>query len=213
MAYSLRITWRVLVLLTATLPAAASLSGQRVRVDDLRRGFAVARGVFQYCIDSHAWEHARPTMMRGVTIYSLRCASEHGDSVSAYVAAEDDGNIYPLGSELTYAYLVRKARTEKIDSTNILPYLKVALPLAGAVLHPFTIVTRAEDLPMGARESVRATAIAPAFTASPSGLWTVRLTVVDGRQVRRLSVAVATRGRGEVSLLGSEVLWTDPSVH
>jgi hypothetical protein len=152
-------------------------------------------------------------MIHRVTIFTLQCVAEHGDSLDGYVAVEDDGNTYPLGSEQTFSYLVHRVGAVQLDSASILPYLEVALPLAGLVRSPFRIARRVADLPLGAQRVVTQTEVSPLLTRGSPGLWTASLTVVDRREVRRINVLVVVEGRGEISLLDSLVLWADASIH
>lgn len=205
------------LLLLATIivaPAACAQEGIDGRkVADLSRAFKAIRGLSDRCVPSPAnWHEVTQTFFSKARVFQLTCVQEHGDSSTGYAAIEDGGNTYPLGEPLALRFLAFGTYSQPIDSSKVLDYLHLVLPLAGYVKAPFTFVRSRADLPPLAGDSVWAKVKLPRLVHEPSGRWSVDLTLVESHRVVRVKVQVIAAGKGEIELVDAWPIWIDPNL-
>lgn len=110
-----------------------------------------------------------------------RCVGEHGDTLAAVVALDQDDVIYILDSEGSYTFLLRRHPVE-VDSSGAVSYLSQVLPFMGQThLHDEPVVT-GEDLPEDLRDSlgILTQDTLSYVRASSAQLWDAWVTVMRG---------------------------------
>jgi len=144
------------------------------------------------------------------------CVLEHGDPVTSIVGLDADSVLYLLSSKDDFNFLVARHPPAPLDSAVVIAYALVALELSGATSGGSTQITRPEQLPAMARDSIwaRSDRLVSVSPSMGGRMWRVTLLIRGERGYYEPPVVLHTlvlHTDGRLLFAETRILWSDPT--
>jgi hypothetical protein len=177
---------------------------------------AVRHSGFGGCTGPLEFTPASSPFFPEVRFTRSRCVLEHGDPVTSIVGLDADSVLFLLASTDAFNFLVARHPPVRLDSTTLVSYALSALEFTGIISAGETLISKAEQLPSGARDSswVKAGVLPVVRPEAGGQLWHVTLVTraEPGHYqpvVRRHELRLARSG--QIVAMESRSVWRDPT--